>query len=59
LEAWWLSCRTFTACVIVDKDGRIAATEQAPIIRRWIGRPAKTLGAYMKRQGNFHAKRLV
>lgn len=52
---WFVSSRRMTFAVEVT-DGRVTAS--APIGRRFIGQPARSLGDWMRKQGGFHAERL-
>lgn len=55
LERWWLSSEKMTIAVTI-KGGMVV--ESAPIARKFIGQPAKSLGAWMRKQGGFQAARL-
>ena len=46
--SWWLSTEKMTICVDVDAAGIIVAAP--PIARKFIGQPAKNLGAWLRRQ---------
>jgi hypothetical protein len=54
-EWWYLSCRRFTVAVAV-RDGLVV--EGPPIVRRYVGKPAKQLGAWARSSGSFKTQRL-
>ena len=56
VSGWfWLSSRRMTFAVYVS-DGLIR--ECAPIARKFIGQRPEVLGAWMRKQGGFEARRL-
>lgn len=54
--SWWLSTERMTICVDVDANGIVAAAP--PIARKFIGQPAKNLGAWLRKQPGFRVERL-
>lgn len=56
MTAWWLSCNKFTVLVVVDDNHII--TEAAPIVRRFVGQPARNLKTWMEKLGGYRSYKL-
>lgn len=55
-KAWWVSSERIT-CLVVTDD-RDIVIDAAPILRKFIGQPAKNVGRWMRKQGGFRCARL-
>ena len=54
--SWWLSTEKMTICVDVDARGIIAAAP--PVVRKFIGQPARNLGSWLRCQPGFRCQKL-
>lgn len=56
MSDWWYVSSPRLTCAVKVEDGII--TDSAPILRRFIGQPAKNLGDWLRQQGDVEFKRL-
>lgn len=54
---WWYVSGPYFTCVVEVTDGVI--TEAPPILRRFVGQPAKNLGDWMRSKGEATFERIV
>jgi hypothetical protein len=56
MRTWWLSSTKMTILVVTDKD--LVIVDAAPVVRKFIGQPAKNLADWMRKQGGFLCQEL-